>query len=95
MAVSNNFHMLITGSRDQTCIIWDINRWMFVRQLPNHISAVSCICINELTGDIATASSTYLYLWSINGDLLASINTITSNRNHVVLSVCMSQVNDK
>jgi len=95
MAVSNNFHMLITGSRDQTCIIWDINRWMFVRQLPNHISAVSCICINELTGDIATASSTYLYLWSINGDLLASINTITSNRNHVVLSVCMSQVNNK
>lgn len=49
MAVSNQYHMLVTGSRDQSCIIWDINRWMFVRQLPNHYSAVSSICINELT----------------------------------------------
>ncbi|CAF1145110.1 unnamed protein product, partial [Brachionus calyciflorus] len=86
--------MLVTGSRDQSCIIWDINRWSFVRQLPNHYGAVSSICINELTGDIATASGTYLYLWSINGDLLASVNTITSNRNHVVLCVHMSQVNE-
>lgn len=94
MAVSNAYHMLVTGSRDQTCIIWDINRWMFVRQLPNHYGAVSSICINELTGDIATASSTYLYLWNINGELLASINTITSSRVHVVLCVYMSQVNE-
>ena len=49
MAVSNSYHMLVTGSRDQTCIIWDINRWSFVRQLPNHYAAVSCACINELT----------------------------------------------
>jgi WD40 repeat protein len=49
MAVSNQYHMLVTGSRDQSCIIWDINRWMFVRQLPNHFGAVSSICINELT----------------------------------------------
>lgn len=49
MAVSNQYHMLVTGSRDHSCIIWDINRWSFVRQLPNHYGAVSCICINELT----------------------------------------------
>lgn len=94
MAVSNAFHMLVTGSRDNSCIIWDSNKWQFVRQLTGHLAAVSCICINELTGDIATASSTYLYLWNINGELLASVNTISSSRNHIVLSICMSQVNE-
>ena len=49
MAVSNAYHMLVTGSRDQTCIIWDINQWMFVRQLSKHFTAVSCVSINELT----------------------------------------------
>ncbi len=93
MAISNAYHMLVTGSRDQSCIIWDINRWMFVRQLPNHFGAVSCVCINELTGDIATASSTYVYLWNINGDLLASVNAIPSSRTHIVLCIYISQVN--
>jgi hypothetical protein len=94
MAVSNAYHMLVTGSRDNTCIVWDINKWQYVRQLPNHVGAVSCICINELTGDVATASGTYLYMWNINGELLASVNTITSSRNHLVLCVYMSQVDE-
>ena len=77
MAVSNSYHMLVTGSRDRSCIIWDTNRWTYVRQLSGHCGAVSAVCINDLTGDIATASCSYLYLWNINGQLLASINTST------------------
>jgi WD repeat and FYVE domain-containing protein 3 len=49
MAISNSYHMLVTGSRDRTCIIWDINEWTFVRQLDNHYGAISCIAINETT----------------------------------------------
>lgn len=49
MAVSNSYHMLVTGSRDHSCIIWDMNSWTFVKQLPNHYNAVSYVCINELT----------------------------------------------
>ena len=49
MAVSSAYHLLVSGSRDQSCIIWDINSWTFVRQLPNHYAAVSYVCINELT----------------------------------------------
>jgi hypothetical protein len=94
VAVSNAYRMLVTGSRDHTCIVWDVNKWQFVRQLAGHAGAVSCVCINELTGDVASASGTFLYLWSINGELLASVNTITASRNHIVLCVCMSQVNE-
>ena len=63
MAVSNAYHLLVTGSRDQSCIIWDINRWMFVRQLPNHISAVSCININELTVCVIIKINIFLILY--------------------------------
>ena len=94
MSVSNAYHMLVSGSRDRSCIVWDINRCKFVRQLPNHYSAVSAICINELTGDIASASGTFLYLWNINGELLASVNTIALSRNQVILTICMSQINE-
>lgn len=45
-------------------------------------------------GDIASASGSFLYLWNINGEKLASINTMPSTRNHVILSICMSQVNE-
>lgn len=47
-----------------------------------------------LKGDIASASGSFLYLWNINGEKLASINTMPSTRNHVILSICMSQVNE-
>ncbi len=93
MATSSAYHMLVTGSRDQSCIIWDTNTWRFVRQLPSHYSAVSYICINELTGDIATASGSFLYLWDINGQKLASVDTMPSTR-HLILSICMSTINE-
>ncbi len=42
-------------------------------------------------GDIATCAGTYLHMWTINGDELASINTATS-RNQQILCVAMSQM---
>ncbi len=84
--------VLVTGSRDHTCIVWDTNRWTYVRQLGAHCGAVSSCSISDTTGDIATASSTYLYLWSINGQLLASVNTMPTSRTHTILCTCMSQV---
>ena len=34
-------------------------------------------------GDIATCAGSYLHLWSINGDELTSINTVTSRNQHI------------
>ena len=50
-----------------------------------------CICL--LQGDIATCAGTYLHMWTINGDEIASCNTATS-RNHQIFCVSMSQMND-
>lgn len=58
-----------------TCIIWDLNKLTYVRQLRGHVSPVSTISINDLTGDIVTCAGTYLYLWSVNGALIVEENT--------------------
>ncbi|CAF4232817.1 unnamed protein product, partial [Rotaria sp. Silwood2] len=94
LTASQAYRILISGSDDQTCIVWDLNRLHFIRQLPNHAGPISCICVNELTGDIASAAGSYLYVWTINGQLLASINTMAYSRQQSILCIAISQMNE-
>ncbi len=64
---------------------------MFVRQLRDLGAPVSAVAINNLTGDIATCAGAFLYLWSINGDLVASVNTSTG-RDQRILCCAMSEM---
>ena len=68
--------ILVLGSRDQTPVAWYFSRLTFIRPLTGHNAPLAAIDINDLTGDIATCSGTWLHLWSINGDPLASVNTL-------------------
>lgn len=43
------YHIIVSGSRDRTCIIWDLNKLSFLTQLRGHRAPVSALCINELT----------------------------------------------
>lgn len=47
-----------------------------MRQLSKHQGAVLAIAINDLTGAIVTCSRDVVYLWTINGKLLAASNSI-------------------
>lgn len=49
LTASQAYRILVSGSDDQTCIVWDLNRLHFIRQLPNHAASISCITVNELT----------------------------------------------
>ncbi|XP_064637335.1 WD repeat and FYVE domain-containing protein 3-like isoform X3 [Lineus longissimus] len=93
LAASVAFNMIVSGSRDRTCIIWDMCRLIFVRQLHGHAAPVAAVSINELTGVIATCAGTYLYVWSINGEEIANVNTATA-RNQQILCVAMSQISE-
>jgi len=83
LASSQAYSLIVSGSRDRTAIIWDLNRLTFVRQIggagkggkPIHQGPISAIAINNSTGDIATCSTSWLHLWSINGELLAQVDT--------------------
>lgn len=49
MTASSAYRIVVSGSRDRTCIIWDLNKLSFVTQLRGHRAPVSALCINELT----------------------------------------------
>lgn len=116
LASSQAYSLIVSGSRDRTVIIWDLNRFTFVRQLGGgppdklvHHGPVSAIAINDITGDIATCASSWLYMWTINGELLAKIDSLSTTIQQSmcgnssvsgglgqlhILSVCFSQYNE-
>lgn len=91
VAASNAFNLVLSGSRDGTCIMWDSSRLCFLRQLPDHAAPVTAVSISEATGDIATCSGSYLYVWSSSGERLAAIDT-AGGRGKAVLCIGMSTV---
>ncbi|XP_028980419.2 WD repeat and FYVE domain-containing protein 3 isoform X4 [Esox lucius] len=93
LTASSAYHIIVSGSRDRTCIIWDLNKLSFVTQLRGHRAPVSALCINELTGDIVSSAGTYIHVWSINGSPIASANTFTG-RSQQILCCCVSEMNE-
>ncbi|CAL8102436.1 unnamed protein product [Calicophoron daubneyi] len=93
LAASSAFNLVVSGSRDRTCILWDLTRLCFLRQLSGHTAPVAAVCISEATGDIATCAGTYLHLWNVNGEPIASVDTLVG-RNKQILCVCMSTMYD-
>ncbi|KAG8134353.1 hypothetical protein E2320_007466, partial [Naja naja] len=93
LTASLAYHIIVSGSCDRTCIIWDLNKLSFVTQLRGHRAPVSALCINELTGDIVSCAGTYIHVWSINGNPIVSVNTFTG-RSQQILCCCMSEMNE-
>ncbi|XP_029115173.1 WD repeat and FYVE domain-containing protein 3 isoform X3 [Scleropages formosus] len=93
LTASSAYHTIVSGSRDRTCIVWDLNKLCFVTQLRGHRAPVSALCINELTGDIVSCAGTHIHVWSINGSPVVSINTFTG-RSQQILCCCVSEMNE-
>ena len=49
LAASSAYNIILSGSRDRTCILWDMSRLVFVRQLLGHAAPVAAVTVNELT----------------------------------------------
>lgn len=76
LAVSNVFRIIVSGCEGGTCIVWDLNNLDLVCELPagdnREITAVS---VNEQTGDIVVSAWNHLLVYTINGQLISSIET--------------------
>lgn len=96
LAASSAYSIAISGSKDRTCIVWDLQSLAFVRQLRGHPVTVSAVGINDLTGDVATAAGTVLLYWDINGHLLAKLDIAEGQAmpSDQILCVGFSQVNE-
>jgi WD40 repeat protein len=66
-------NMLATGGIDGLCFTWDATNGQFLRSLSGHDGPLCSVSVNEDTGDIVTATETQLQIFSINGDLRATI----------------------
>lgn len=96
LAASPAYNVIVSGSRDCTAVVWDLSRGLFVRQLRGHAGPVAAVAVNDLTGDIATCAATWLHVWSINGDELATVNTCVgrADRMQQILCVAFSQTHE-
>ncbi|XP_028916530.1 WD repeat- and FYVE domain-containing protein 4 isoform X1 [Ornithorhynchus anatinus] len=79
LAASVTYSLLVSGSSDRTCIIWDLDHLVRVSRLPAHGAPLSAVAISDSTGEIASCAGTHLYLWNANGQPLARINTAQSS----------------
>lgn len=71
LAASSAYNVIISGSRDRTCILWDLSQLCFVRQLHGHVAPVAAVYINELTVFINRSCSKrslmIFYCWRLIG----------------------------
>ncbi|XP_075384037.1 WD repeat- and FYVE domain-containing protein 4 [Tenrec ecaudatus] len=75
LAASATFSLLVSGSQDRTCILWDLDYLNHVARLPAHREAISAITISDISGTIVSCAGVQLSLWTVNGQALASITT--------------------
>lgn len=49
LAVSDVHNVLVSGSHDLTCILWDMEELSYITQLTGHTASISSVAINDLT----------------------------------------------
>ncbi|XP_061140965.1 WD repeat- and FYVE domain-containing protein 4 isoform X1 [Syngnathus typhle] len=75
MTASEVHNLVVSGSGDLTCILWDLEELSYITQLVGHTSSIYAVAINDLTGEIASCAGPMLYLWTMKGQLLACTDT--------------------
>ncbi|XP_055879864.1 lysosomal-trafficking regulator-like isoform X2 [Biomphalaria glabrata] len=77
LCVCQAFSIVVSGSADGTCIIWDLNRLNYVRSITTHNGEIHAMAISDTLGDIASVSLTgkdncCIQLHSVNAKLVAT-----------------------
>ncbi|XP_073935486.1 WD repeat- and FYVE domain-containing protein 4 isoform X3 [Castor canadensis] len=75
LAASITFSLLVSGSQDCTCTLWDLDHLTHVARLPAHREGISAIAISDISGTIVSCAGAHLSLWNVNGQPLANITT--------------------
>ncbi|WFD29902.1 beige protein-like 1 [Malassezia sp. CBS 17886] len=89
--VSSAWSIAVTGSADHTAIVWDLNRERYVRALRGHDHGVHVVAVDDKAGWIATVAGSEVFVWSVNGVLLARQTTRMAARGAVTSLVFVEQ----
>jgi WD40 repeat protein len=92
VAVSRAWSLVVSGSKDGSAALWDLNRGAYVRSIwhgeEGDETTVNLVAINESTGYIATCSRLKLCLHTINARPIATLDlTTTSSFSSVVPTI--------
>ncbi|XP_063160442.1 WD repeat- and FYVE domain-containing protein 4 [Candoia aspera] len=93
LAASTAHGIIMSGSADRSCIIWDLNQLTRLTQLPAHEACLSAVAINDSTGELASCAGTTLCLWTVSGQPLAKGNA-TLSPGGVISCCCFFEVKD-
>ena len=91
LCASLGYSMLVSGGADCQVLVWDVPSFTLLRRLPPHPAPISCIAIQQTTGDIVTCSGPHLYVWTVNGELVAE-RTVGSSSTDSVDAVAVTAV---
>jgi hypothetical protein len=78
--ISSEFNVILSGSKDKSCILWDLNNQKYIRQIilpTNHNYEklpIKCVSIHPQNGNLIICTEISLYLFTINGDLIADVD---------------------
>ncbi|KAG6622308.1 Lysosomal trafficking regulator [Phytophthora cinnamomi] len=77
VAINKELNLIASSSADRSVLLWDLRTRAMLQELAGHSTAVAHVSINGANGNVLTATSSELRLWSINGDLLAASSSST------------------
>jgi WD40 repeat protein len=75
VAISRAYNIIVSGSADETCIIWDLNEFDMVQQLTGFDAPVSHVLLHPKSGDIVVSAGSGVFVFTVNGDLVAHAET--------------------
>ncbi|XP_038073792.1 lysosomal-trafficking regulator-like isoform X2 [Patiria miniata] len=81
LCVNRAYSIMVSASRDGTCIIWDLNRLCYIRSLCDSdanidVTGVTAVTVSDVSGDIAITTAVVdggssVSIWSINASLVS------------------------
>jgi len=71
LAHALSYSLLVTAAADGSVSFYDLHSLSLQHRLPAHPFAVRCVCVDPYRGDVVTAAGPHLYVWDVNGDLVA------------------------
>ncbi|KDQ53971.1 hypothetical protein JAAARDRAFT_61057 [Jaapia argillacea MUCL 33604] len=75
VTTSRPWSLVVSGSRDGTAILWDLNKGIYVQSIwHGNGETVHLVAVNDSTGYIATCSRTTLSLHTINARHITSLD---------------------
>lgn len=83
LAVSEVHGVIASGSRDLTCILWDLEELNYITQLPGHKASITALAINDLTVSLHSLFTSFtslsLYFLSFSPPTKSRIHVLTMN----------------